>query len=176
MKIIKTLREKILNTDKIKKLSLLLLMFIICHTIGNLLGRHLITKFITEDSRSIFLLLNRPAYEYIHTARMLRSNNDIKRLSGYYSLLDYKKVDAAFLIDSYKREEAIYTKRSIIWLLGYSENRERVLEFLSNEYKNEQNSDRIKREILRTIKRIDKNYFSKFVKSQGIGKKYQEGI
>ena len=70
--------------------------------IGNLLGMHLIKDYITGSGASLFLF-SRPGSQYIHTAGLLNSNSELKRLTGYYSLLDNRKIDVDFLIERYKR-------------------------------------------------------------------------
>ncbi len=166
-------RLRFLTPDRIRALSLVLFFIIAGFTLGNSFGDYLIRKLITGNRESVFLLY-RPALEYIYTARLLNSNNEFKRLAGYYSLIDNRKIDDDFLIERYNKESGIIMKRSIIWLLGHSENSGRVLEFLSGEYKAK--SKRLKREILRAMKRLDKDFFNKFVKEKKVDIKFLESV
>lgn len=139
---------------------------------GSALGSILITGLITKGNRTAFLLY-RPSSEYIITARLLGSSSELLRLSGYYSLLDNRRIDNNFLIERYKKEPD-YIKRSIIWILGYSENPKSVLSFLSEEYNDA--SKYLKREMLKSMKRIDKTYYTDFIVKHGINKTFTEGL
>lgn len=135
---------------------------------GSVIGDLLITGLITKGNRTAFLLY-RPSAEYIYTAKLLGSNSELLRLSGYYSLLDNRQIDSDFLIERY-RKEPDYIKRSIIWVLGFAENPEAALAFFTKEYKNA--SKILKREMLRAMKRIDKSYYTKFIIKNKINKEF----
>lgn len=140
---------------------------------GSLIGDRLVTGYITGRS-GLLLLLSRPGFDYLYTAQMLNSNDGLKRLEGYYGLIDTGKIDADFLKERFRREEAIYHKRTIIWLMGFSEKSDDILKFLSREYKS--SGVTIKREILRSMKRVSPSYFKTFVKDRGIDEKFIESI
>jgi len=163
----------IISSSRVKILLFALSLSIIGYCFGNHLGSHIITRLISGEN-SFLLALYKPAFEYINTINLLESNNELKRLTGYYSLLDNKKIDVDFLIDKYKREELIYIKRSIIWLLGYSNKKRKAINFLSEIYKDA--SLRVKLEVLRSIKRIDRESFNKFIIDQKIDKDLLMGI
>ncbi len=104
-------------------------------------------------------MLYRPPFEFIHTANLLSSYDELKRLEGYYSLLDNNAIDEDSLIARYK-DETVFIKPTIIWLLGYSGNKNKVLGFLSEEYN--KTDQRVKSEILKTMRRLDEDFYIKF--------------
>jgi len=158
-----------MKTKKTKTLLLAIFLLLLGYVSGSAIGNIFITQFITGKSNKI-LLLYRPAYEYKYILNLLNNSNEYKRLAGYYSLLENRRIDSDFLIERYKREEKRYIKRSIIWLLGYSKNKKDVIEYISNIYP--YSPGKIKKEILRTMKRLNLQYFNNFVKSKKIDKKY----
>ena len=160
------IKNKIFSIKKrVMALGLVLLIFTIGYLSGSHIGEYLTSNLITDGSGSL-LLLYRPALEHSHISRLLASGNELKRLAGYYSLLDNKRIDAEFLIERYKKEGAAYIKRSIIWLLGFSNKKIYILDFMAKEYKN--GSPKIKREILQSMKRLDDKYLKQFMKDQKI--------
>ena len=141
--------------------------------IGDVCGNLLIKRFVTDMNPFIYLLY-RPAYEYIYTIKALASKNALERLNGYYSLLETKKIDEDFLIERYKMEETLLLKRSILFILGFSKNKDIVSAFLSKIYKD--SPWRIKMEILRTIKRLDRALYIKFIADNKINIKEFRGL
>lgn len=123
-----------------------------------LLAGYIITGTVTGSRTSLFLY--RLPVDYIYSANLLSSENELKRIEGYYSLLDYKILNTDFLIERYKRESYLI-KPLIIWLLGYSDNKDKIMEFLSEEYKGA--AERIKKEILKTMKKKDPDYYNNFI-------------
>ncbi len=158
---------------KLKPVMTVLVIFVVGFGAGSLVGDFLIENYITGSGR-LLLLITRPGYEYISVSNMLNSSNEVERLSGYYSLLDNKKIDTEFLIERYRREQAISNKRTIIWLLGYSKDRIVALKFFAREFKN--SSNRIKKEILGSMKKISSNYFYEFIKEKKVDKRMIENI
>ncbi|MDY6969230.1 MAG: hypothetical protein SVR08_11355 [Spirochaetota bacterium] len=141
--------------------------------IGNFSGNLLIKRFVIFRSPFVYLLY-RPAYEYLYTIKVLASQDDLDRLKGYYSLWETKKIDEAFLIERYKKENSLLLKRSIIFILGFSNNKDIVSDFSTIIYKD--SPWRIKMEILRTIKRLDGNLYIKFISDNKINIKEFKGL
>jgi hypothetical protein len=124
---------------------------------GRLIGTQII-KGVLKGSKTV-LLFYRPPFEFIITANLLSSYDELKRMEGYYSLLDNNVIDTDSLIERYK-DETIFIKPTIIWLMGFSGEKDRTLKFLSEEY---QKADkRIKSEILKSMRMLDESYFIKF--------------
>ncbi|MFH0975648.1 MAG: hypothetical protein V1874_07675 [Spirochaetota bacterium] len=131
--------------------------------IGRIIGSQIITG-IFKGSRTA-LLFYRPPFKYIYTAKLLYSSDELLRLEGYYSLLDNNLIDTDLLIERYGKESD-FIKPVIIWIFGYSSDKSDVLKFISEEYKT--SDKRIKAEIIRTMKRIDEDYYIKFAKANNI--------
>ncbi len=154
---------------------ILIIMITACagYAAGSLIGNGLINRYITGRS-GLLLLLSRPAHESVLSASSLNSGSGFQRISGYYSLFENRNIDADFLIDRYRREGDEYLKRTIIWLLGYSDGGPGVLKFLSREYKTA--GERFKREILRAMKRLSASYYNEFVKDNNVNKKLTDAL
>jgi hypothetical protein len=156
--------------DKIGNLLLVLLVFLLFavgYVLGDSIGTYL-TKSLILYERRYLILLYRPAHEYIFLYDKLNDVNELKRLSGYYSLLEYKTIDNTFLIDRYKREKSPYIKRTIIWILGYSEDSSGTIDFFSSIYKDA--TPEIQLEILRSVKRMDGSPLKQFIINQKVPK------
>lgn len=147
----------------IKSTVFLLMILLSGYAIGQTIGIKII-KGIIKGDRSAFLLYKLP-FEYIKTANLLSSPDELDRLEGYYSLLDNKLNDDELLIERF-REESSLVKSTIVWLLGYSGNKDKTLEFLSQEYSSA--NQRVKREILKTMKRLDETFLKSFAKARNI--------
>lgn len=157
--------------DKFGNLLLILLVVLLLaagYVLGNSLGTYLTRTMILYERRYM-LLLYRPAHEYIFLYDKLNDVNELNRLSGYYSLLEYRSIDNTFLIDRYKREKSPYIKRTLIWILGYSEDRSGTIDFFSSIYKNA--APGIQLEILQSVKRIDESSLEQFIIDQRVHEK-----
>ena len=62
------------------------------YILGDILGRHMVKSMFINDNKYMFLLY-RPADEYIFIFNKLSDLDELNRLSGYYSLMEYKKID-----------------------------------------------------------------------------------
>lgn len=145
---------------KIIKLFFLFSIILIAgYLLGSRAGKSIVSTAIT-NKRSVFFLYKLPL-DYIITANLLSSEDELKRTQGYYALLDNNMIDPEFLIERYKRETG-FIKPLIVWLMGYSEDKDTVLHFLSEEYQGAER--RIKTEILKTMKRMDESFFDDFIK------------
>ena len=170
------LRIGFMIVDKIGNLKIIFLIFLLFsvgYIMGNSLGKHMIQSMILHDNRYIFLLY-RPANEYIFLFEKLSDMNELNRLSGYYSLLEYKKFDNKFIIERFNMENSLYIKRSLIWILSYSDDSSSVIEFFSSIYND--SSLGIKQEILRSVKRLDGDLFDKFIAEQGVDRSMLKSI
>ncbi len=157
---------KNLKKERLYIIFVFLVILFFGYALGRTAGTHIVAG-LFKGERYI-LLLYRPPFEYLKTANLLYSSDELKRLEGYYSLLDNKLIDPDLLIERYKQESE-FIKPVIIWLLGYSNDKEAVLKFMSGEYAN--TDQRVKKEILKTMKRLDETYFKNFAASQKINNK-----
>jgi hypothetical protein len=138
---------------------LLVPVFIGGYYSGKLTGSYAVKKMVT-DGGGIFFLLFRPAHQFFQVYRMLNSNSEVIRLSGYYSMLDNNIIDEEFLEKRYLDERSIPVKRSIIWLMGFSGDFEEIKKFFNEIY--DESPREVKREILRIFQRRDPVYFKDF--------------
>jgi hypothetical protein len=154
---------KNLKNERLNIIFVFLVILFFGYALGRTAGTHIVAG-LFKGERYI-LLLYRPPFEYLKTANLLYSSDELKRLEGYYSLLDNKLIDPDLLIERYKQESE-FIKPVIIWLLGYSNDKEAVLKFMSGEYTNA--DQRVKKEILKTMKRLDEIYLKNFAAFQKI--------
>jgi hypothetical protein len=172
-KLINILIYESLSWGKARFIIIIIITALAGYASGHILGTELIKRFITGSS-GLVILISRPAYEYVESASMLNSNSGFRRMSGYYSLYENRNIDPDFLMERYRRESDEYLRRTIIWLLGYSERNTTVLKFLSKEYKT--TDERFKREILRAMKSLSPNYFNEFIKDNNVNKKLTDSL
>jgi hypothetical protein len=151
------------NRKKLYIVFVFLLILFIGYTLGRIAGTHIVSGFL--KGKRFILLFYRPPFEYLKTANLLYSSDELVRLEGYYSLLDNKIIDKDLLIERYKQESELI-KPVIIWLIGYSRDKDAVLKFISEEYAKA--DQRVKNEILKTMKRLDEEYFKNFTASPKI--------
>ncbi len=156
------LREKI-NREKIFIIIFFLLILTVGYALGRVTGNRIVSGLL--EGKRFVLLFYQPPFEYLKTANQLYSSDELERLEGYYSLLDNKIIDTDLLIERYKQESELI-KPLIIWLLGYSGEKEAVLRFISEEYAS--GDLRVKNEILKTMKRLDEVYLKNFSSSKKI--------
>jgi hypothetical protein len=151
------------NRKKLYIVFVFLFILFFGYTLGRIAGTHIVSGLL--KGKRFILLFYRPPFEYLKTANLLYSSDELERLEGYYSLLDNKIIDKDLLIERYKQESELI-KPVIIWLIGYSSDKDIVLKFISEEYKNA--DQRVKKEILKTMKRLDEVYFKNFTVSRKI--------
>ncbi len=134
---------------------------------GRYTGSYGVQKLVS-GGEGFFFLLFRPAHQFFHTYSMLNSNSEVIRLSGYYSLLDNNIIDEDFLIERYRDEGSIPVKRTIIWLMGFSDDFVKILEYFNTIY--DESHREVRREILRIIKRRDPVYYKEFITVKKVSK------
>lgn len=138
---------------------LLVPVFIGGYYSGRFTGDIAVKKMVT-GGEGLFFLLFRPAYQFFHVYRMLNSSSDVIRLSGYYSLLDNNIIDRDFLKGRFLDERSVPVKRTIIWIMGFSDDFEDTKKFFNEIY--DGSSREVKKEILRIFQRKDPEYFKEF--------------
>ena len=118
---------------------------------GAALGSILVRSYFSGGSRAIFLITE-PAVEYQHIRARIASDSPEERAVAYYALLEYGKADADFLIERYRKENAAFIKRIIVWSMGFSGGRDTVTGFIRKSYGGAEPP--VKREMLRTLDRV----------------------
>jgi hypothetical protein len=134
------------------------LIFTLGYQLGSALGTAMIKKMLLHQQRYFFIYP--PAQAYLTLYNRLNGRDELVRLSGYYALLDHRKIDTAFLFERYEREHALFIKRTIIWVLGFSDKHREVISFFTSIY--EDAPLEIKDEILRSVRRLDRKQLHRF--------------
>lgn len=111
-------------------------------------------------------LLFRPAYQYYSIFRFINDGDEMKRLAGYYALLESRGRNDDFLIERYEKEDSPVIKRTIVWILGFSEEIDGILDFYHGIYKNSPES--IKRQIEVSLLLQDAGVYRDFMKKEGV--------
>ncbi|HON79086.1 MAG TPA: hypothetical protein PK544_11380 [Spirochaetota bacterium] len=162
----------LLKTNK-SFILLTLLIALSGYVIGYSISIFFSHQFLKGNARSI-LLMYRPSYDFIYLRNMMNSPNDLIRINSYYALFDYGKFDASILIDRYKQENTAYIKRILIWMMGFSEKKAYLKHFLTEEYSSALPG--VKIEMLRTLKRLDINYYKHFIQEKSIDRSVLESV
>jgi len=135
---------------------------------GSVLGRYSIGQIVTRKPRYA-IVLQRSARDLFTISRLLNSQSEMKRLSGYYGLYENQLIDTDFLVERLDKEASPVVRRTIIWLLGFSKDEKNALESLAGAYSS--GNPLIREEVLRSMKRIDSDYYAEFLKKGSGGKK-----
>ncbi len=148
---------------KLRYPALLALSLCLGLGIGLSCGSVMLHRALLADSAAFFLF--RPAGEFFSVYSMINSDNDLIRLSGYYSMLDYGHGDDAFLMERYSLERSDTVKRTIVWMLGFSHG-SGVAKFLTDSYAD--SSGPIKGQILKSLSRVDPGGYRDFIRKNSI--------
>jgi hypothetical protein len=155
---------------RIRFLSVLLLSILLGLGGGILIGRELLHRALVSDATAFFIF--RPAGEFFSVYSLINSRSELKRLSGYYSLMEYGHSDDDFLIERYSLERSPAVKRTIVWMLGFSGKSERVAKFLSDAYPG--SSGAVRDQILQSLSRVSPLRYRDFVKKNAIKNDLQD--
>lgn len=153
-----------LNTNKIFIIIVLIIAFA-GYATGYFINTFFTQQFLKGDVRSI-LLLYRPSYDFIYLRQKMNNRNDLVRIKAYYALFDYGKFDDSILIDRYKQENTAYIKGILVWMMGFAHGKSSIMRFLSEEYTTALPT--VKIEMLRTLKRLDIDYYNAFIHERSI--------
>ncbi|HSV98387.1 MAG TPA: hypothetical protein VLM75_15820 [Spirochaetota bacterium] len=129
-------------------------------------GRLLMKDYLTGGGRLVPLLY-RPSFQHFTTAAMLGSEDELRRLAGYYALLEGDAIDVDFLVERYGMERSIVIRRTIVWLMGFSRDVREAADACAGLY--ESAPREVREEILRSIKRLDEVIYRDFVESLSKG-------
>jgi hypothetical protein len=130
------------------------------YSAGRMLGNRFVEDIVLQQGR-FPLLLSRPVSQFYDIYTLINSNNPFSRLSGYYSLVDNKMINEQFLMERFRREQNEALCGSILWILSNSGDRRGVVRFYASVYND--SSDAIKKRILGLMKRVDRDYYMKFI-------------
>lgn len=134
--------------------------------LGRAGGRGLMMDFLTGGGR-IVPLLYRPSFQHFRAAAMLGSEDEMKRLAGYYALLEGDSIDVDFLVERYRMERSVANRRTIVWVIGFSRDVPVAARACAGLY--ESAPREIRDEILRSLMRLDEGIYREFVSSRDGG-------
>lgn len=135
------------------------------YLIGRGAGNRLMEGILLHETR-FPLLLSRPVYQFYDIYTLLNSNNPYSRLSGYYSLVDANMIDLDFIRERYAREQVPVIRRTLLWVLGRSKDRDAALKIFASLY--DSSDDEMKREILAMMGRLDPGFRAEFIKKNRV--------
>ena len=152
---------------KAATLALFPVLILVGFIAGRFVGRGLVTSLILKNSM-FPLLLSRPVNQFYDMYLLINSANPYSRLSGYYSLVDNKMINNQFLMERFQKEENYVIKRTILWILSFSEDTDSVLKFYSSIF---DTNDILSKDILVCMKRVNREYYTKFIEIHKIQRK-----
>lgn len=117
---------------------------------GSFIGSLYVKESVYNKTSALFFY--RPASAYIEQYRFINSPDPLERLTGYYTVTPSSSEDILFLQERFENEINDVNRRAIIWILGFSEDREKAGAFLEDIYP-EQNL-KIKLEIKSSLRRL----------------------
>ncbi len=147
------------------RIALVLSVGLFGYATGYSINAFFFSRFLGGGSGLMYLVYQ-PTFEHVYVRNRLYSDNDLIRLSAYYALFDYGRIDESLLMRRYTEESEPYIKRSLIWMLGYSANSRRVLHFFEKEYR--ASSPELQVEMLKSLRRIDAMLFDEFIRSMKV--------
>lgn len=166
-----TVNVEIIRKYRIYIIALLLLLG--GYAAGSRIGFHVIEEAVFSGGATV-MMIYKPAYKFISMYRSVNDNDEMKRLQGYYSLLENNMLDTSFLFKRFEEEKQQVNKRTIIWLLGFSEEHAEVSDFFSTHYRSA--NSRMRKEMLRSLKRMSDDVFRDFVIRENIRGDFLEGL
>jgi hypothetical protein len=134
---------------------------------GRLLGLRLVESVVLNQNR-LPLLLSQPVNQFYNVYSLINSGNMYSRLSGYYGLKDNRMIDEKFLTERFKTEKDPVVRRTLAWVLSFSEDPAPALKFYASIFP--ESDDSLKKELLRLMKRIDEAYYRDFVVKNRVNK------
>jgi hypothetical protein len=135
---------------------------------GRLLGNRFMESIIMEQGR-FPLLLSRPVNRFYDIYALIHSENSFSRMSGYYGLADNRMINLEFLSERFRLEREDPLRKTVLWILSYSNDTSGVLKFYLSVYK--ESGDSVKRRILELMMRVSNDYYIKFVRTNRIDAK-----
>ncbi len=146
-------------------MALVLSVALFGYAIGYSINAFFLSRFLGGGSGLMYLVYQ-PTFEHVYVRNRLYSDNDLIRLSAYYALFDYGRIDESLFMRRYTEESEPYIKRSLIWMLGYSANSRKILQFFEKEYK--ASPPELQVEMLKSLSRIDIRLLDEFIRSMKV--------
>ena len=119
---------------------------------GWIYGSYIIKDFLNgKIGISAFIFL--PSKNMIDTMVMLNSENELKRIEGYYAYRESGLRDPDFLYQRYKQENSDITRKTIIWIAQDISDEEKLHDFYKKLY--QISPDNLKRYLQMKINSFD---------------------
>ncbi|TAL32945.1 MAG: hypothetical protein EPN93_14860 [Spirochaetes bacterium] len=128
---------------------------------GFAVGADALTGFVTGRSRAA-VLLYRPSFDHVKSVLMLNSQDELRRLAGYYALLQNRTLDADYLLARYREEQNPVTRRTILWIMGFVPDPSKAYASLESVYDDAPGI--MQRQILRSLARVDPGSLDRFAR------------
>lgn len=128
---------------------------------GVISGGTIMSGFVSAGTRVPFVFFT-PSLEFFNIYRMINSPDEMERLSGYYSLYEKKIPHVEFLSERFDDERSVTIKRTIIWIIGGSQDRAASVRFFERVF--DLNDTSVKTEIIKSLKRYGKAEYDEFIK------------
>lgn len=93
---------------------------------GFFCGKAFRNLYLTQGVTLLYLFAE-PEYEYLYIRSMVDSEDENERLLAYYAVKEYGKDNTSFFIDRFVKEKSPHVKRVLVWILGFSTEKEEVL-------------------------------------------------
>ncbi len=100
---------------------------------GFFCGKALRSLYLTQGATLLYLFAE-PEYEYFYIRSMVDSEDENERLLAYYAVKEYGKDNTSFFIDRFTKEKSAHVKRVLVWLLGFSPDKEEALAMYGKYY------------------------------------------
>ena len=118
--------------------------------VGGASGACMLKHYFSEGNPALYLFTE-TAGEYAYIQAKLRSADELDRMIAYYALMEYGKLDPAFMIERFEKEHSIQLKRLIVWMMGQSTSISGVKEYIQKKYNS--SDPIIKKEMKKTMDR-----------------------
>lgn len=93
---------------------------------GFFCGKAFRNLYLTQGLTLLYLFAE-PEYEYLYIRSMVDSEDENERLLAYYAVKEYGKDNTPFFIERFVKEKSPHVKRVLVWILGFSPDKEEVL-------------------------------------------------
>jgi hypothetical protein len=93
---------------------------------GFFCGKLLKNLYLTSGLPLMYLFAE-PEYEYFYIRSMVDSEEENARLLAYYAVKEYGRGNTSFFIERFTKEKSTHVKRALVWMLGFSKEKEEVL-------------------------------------------------
>lgn len=132
---------------------------------GRVAGGRLIAWMVLGGKR-FPLIIAQPLGRYYDIFSLINSTDPFSRLSGYYALREAGMMDDRFFMERYTLERITPIKRTLLWLVSFSRNPSRAVEWYASVYPSSEKS--LQEDIVRWMYRLDPEFCTRFARDNKI--------